>query len=390
MMHSQEEWKEKQAYLDLLERASPPQFDDDKRFKMAMRGSETFYIPVGTRTGREAQAAIFATAPAKLLSGSRVSAGAYRRMSMTPSPRRSTLRKLSPQRSHSSESLLRSLAQTPPPPSLGADAPVGREPIKHGTPAVIKAQLGSGRRHTIREGKLRRLSSLKAEAAEEEEQEQQVGFVQEYVAEQLVRSAATPRLPSFVKPKASPASGSGLPPTVRSYGVCDEPVAPSLTLSKPRLFFVARPNAVAVAAVDVHNASTIAVRIIARPDANASLPAALGSPRGRPGASPFVLTATAAADDGAGRWVLPGASTTLTFCFRAAVGTFVERWTIDTYQRLGWPPLALDLTGRVEADDTASAARRAIEDRIGVHERWNLAQDILLRSIIHPIVDRGA
>ena len=57
MMHSQEEWKEKQAYLDLLERASPPQFDDDKRFKMAMRDSETFYIPVGTRTGREAQAA---------------------------------------------------------------------------------------------------------------------------------------------------------------------------------------------------------------------------------------------------------------------------------------------------------------------------------------------
>ena len=53
MMHSQEEWKEKQAYLDLLERASPPQFDDDKRFKMAMRDSETFYIPVGTRTGRD-------------------------------------------------------------------------------------------------------------------------------------------------------------------------------------------------------------------------------------------------------------------------------------------------------------------------------------------------
>ena len=38
---------------------------------MAMRDSETFYIPVGTRTGREAQAAIFATAPAKLLSSSR-------------------------------------------------------------------------------------------------------------------------------------------------------------------------------------------------------------------------------------------------------------------------------------------------------------------------------
>ena len=108
---------------------------------------------------------------------------------MTPSPRRSTLRKLSPQRSHSSESLLRSLAQTPPPPSLGADAPVGRDrPIKHATPAAIKAQLGSGRRHTIREGKLRRLSSLKAEAAEEEEQEQQVGFVQR-------TSPSTPRDP---------------------------------------------------------------------------------------------------------------------------------------------------------------------------------------------------
>ena len=184
-------------FLDALERSLPPHLDENKRFMMAVRNANIYYAPIGVRETNTMSAQLYCgvrvPTTKDITRGGRVqSPGAKRRDKydgyVKPNQKRLSLKALSASLRFAGHAS-RFLPRTPSPTKLpaisrgtigakpveqivsNANQPAGtlevqREgdvaPALHGCPADVKRSLGSSRRHTIREGRIKLLSEVQA------------------------------------------------------------------------------------------------------------------------------------------------------------------------------------------------------------------------------------
>ena len=195
IFNSTEEYNSRVRFLDALERTNPPALDENKRFMMAVRDANIYYAPIGVRQKNSNSAQLYCgvrvPTTKDITKGGRVqSPGAKRRNKydgyVRPNQKRLSLKALSLSLRWSSNPA-KHPPRTPSPTKLPAIArgTIGAKPVEqivsnanqvspetalqrekniatalHGTPADVKRTMGTTRRHTIREGKLKLLSEV--------------------------------------------------------------------------------------------------------------------------------------------------------------------------------------------------------------------------------------
>ena len=197
VFNSCEDHNARVRFLDALERSMPPHLDENKRFMMAVRNANIYYAPIGVRAANTNSAELYCgvrvPTTKDITRGGRVqSPGAKRRDKydgyVKPNQKRLSLKALSASLRFAGHAA-RFLPRTPSPTKLPAIArgTIGAKPVEqivsnanqpestlllqreqevatalHGCPAEVKRSLGSSRRHTIREGKIKLLSEVQA------------------------------------------------------------------------------------------------------------------------------------------------------------------------------------------------------------------------------------
>ena len=393
MFNSGEEYKNRIKFLDLLETTQPPILDVDDRFSTMLRNNNTYYVPLGQRrTGWAAsKAGIFCPIRVRHApeTGNLVSPGAYRRATIAQSAesfRRQSVRAASISSRNASPDSRRGRSISPCRVLRArTETPTERRTMQS-TPEMIKRVMGADRRHTIREGTVKRIAKLPSERLDQE------GLVSNFVRKMNQKRIDERRRRSVQSDMPVAGAPTRLAPPERP---------PPLSLSTNRVVLLSSPHVGATHDLVVTNTASVALHITCEPVAAETLPIVLARERehGAPSAefsprkghggsvarpSPFFLQEKEA-------WVLPNSTRTLriTFCAPEA-GSYVQQWCMRVSQEAELEPQYIHLSGRAIEPDATSLARSHLGAELTNRQLLSTVRSILVDNVVGPAAEAGA
>lgn len=384
-MNSMHQHKERILFQDLLEESQPQQLSDSLEFAVSCRNAGVYYTPLGGLPSRPYDMVThwMPTTVRKAPDGNIVSAAKHRRSSM-PARERSPARRPERREVYSPEPARASALERFRPTS---DQLLG--PVLHGTPDLVKTALGSERRHTLVEGKIRPLKPGPRPGEDKDSAAllQQAGGLVLQVAHQRTQQGEEENADTPLAPEMSPPA----------------PLKP-LHLSATRLSFTSAPGKRDIHTIYVTNNASVALRVTATPVARPSLPSAallsaadLGDPEAEEKTG-------LAAGNGKSReptpfsgivltdYLLPGKTAEFPVVFETVIaGSYTGGLSFSTAPSAGLSPITVSLWGRCIMPAAAgNHAIRWLAESLEERETSGFVRELLLRSVFGPAVAQAA
>ena len=284
----------------------------------------------------------------------------------------------------------------------------------HGTPASIKQAMGLNRRHTIREGKLKKLSEVR-KYDDQQRLNEDDGYVEDYIEsrkqdERKHRRQGSMHSRAMLADASVAAAMEGGGHNLGAISEMEGAAPTVLALSAERLVFEAPPKEATTQYVTVTNPSDVAMLVSLVPDAFATdaasldeargahaLPIALSSPRGGATAAP---TCFGVAQHTA--WAMPRSSISVGFSFRAdRAGSYLTSYLVYAGRSdpnasptggggggggggLGEAVGRICLVGHAVAPVASVEATHAaqLQENLGKQATYRAMEDLLLKHVV--------